>query len=519
MLKGALLSLVGILTGGVYGGTAARGAGAAAPSPAPCATLATEARFGAAGDGLRDDTAALQAALGSGRGVVHLPAGVYRIGSTLKVPSGVTLRGEGAQHTVLKAAPGTVFDAVRPDPACPDERERRTMLTTAGAGTARASVSSRIRVEGVTLDWSHCPAAGRATAPLLIDSSDDVVVRDVTFASCLPDDYPADPYATEAEGRMVPRSHCLAVSKSRRVLLEKIALSTAGYRSLGVAYASRDVTLRDSTVRTANPWRHGVEVHGGVGETDPVKSDLTVDSCYLEASGGRQRDIVCSHGGSLRVRNSTFVAGEAGTADLRWAVKAFAGAKDCVVSGNTFRLAASGHVAAVGAEPGYAPTTNTLVESNLIEVTQASPSDRVAHDLPLLGMPNLEAHENVTIRGNLIAATVPANERWYAIALSGSNVVVSDNVVNLVSAGDHVDTGPHGIRLHGAGPATMRGNIVRGSYWRGFEVGRPAEGRPCVGTLVGNVSTEAVAADYHHPTGEDDPGWVSGLNTFAKETV
>jgi len=50
--------------------------------------------FGAVGDGVTDDTAAIQAAIDSGKSV-YMPSGIYLISSTLNVPSGLTLKGEG----------------------------------------------------------------------------------------------------------------------------------------------------------------------------------------------------------------------------------------------------------------------------------------------------------------------------------------------------------------------------------------------------------------------------------------
>lgn len=56
------------------------------------------ADFGAVGDGVADDTEAVQKALnaarGNGGGVVFLPAGTYKITASLFVPTGVTLRGD-----------------------------------------------------------------------------------------------------------------------------------------------------------------------------------------------------------------------------------------------------------------------------------------------------------------------------------------------------------------------------------------------------------------------------------------
>jgi hypothetical protein len=53
--------------------------------------------FGATGDGVTDDTAAIQAAFATGRKVVYMPKGVYKITSTITVPAYYSLIGDG--HT------------------------------------------------------------------------------------------------------------------------------------------------------------------------------------------------------------------------------------------------------------------------------------------------------------------------------------------------------------------------------------------------------------------------------------
>lgn len=55
--------------------------------------------FGAVGDGVTDDTAAIQAAIDAittTGGVVYVPAGIYNISSKISVYSGITLQGDGA---------------------------------------------------------------------------------------------------------------------------------------------------------------------------------------------------------------------------------------------------------------------------------------------------------------------------------------------------------------------------------------------------------------------------------------
>ncbi|MEZ5865715.1 MAG: glycosyl hydrolase family 28-related protein [Geminicoccaceae bacterium] len=58
--------------------------------------------FGAVGDGVADDAPAFEAALGAHL-AVHVPAGSYRLASTIMVKPGRTITGAGREATVLVA--------------------------------------------------------------------------------------------------------------------------------------------------------------------------------------------------------------------------------------------------------------------------------------------------------------------------------------------------------------------------------------------------------------------------------
>jgi polygalacturonase len=57
--------------------------------------------FGAVGNGVADDTVAIQAALNSGAGTVYFPEGTYPVSTALTVPSNITLTGDGVGNTKL----------------------------------------------------------------------------------------------------------------------------------------------------------------------------------------------------------------------------------------------------------------------------------------------------------------------------------------------------------------------------------------------------------------------------------
>lgn len=76
------------------------------------ATNVTDEAYGAVGDGVADDTAAVQAAItavsGAGGGIVYLPPGTYLV-SSITVPAKVRLIGASRQTTVIKKSANGVL--------------------------------------------------------------------------------------------------------------------------------------------------------------------------------------------------------------------------------------------------------------------------------------------------------------------------------------------------------------------------------------------------------------------------
>lgn len=71
-------------------------------APAPGGSLNAKTGFGALGDGLANDTAALKNAIATAaaqRKALYIPAGVYRLDSELILPAGVIVQGAGVWHT------------------------------------------------------------------------------------------------------------------------------------------------------------------------------------------------------------------------------------------------------------------------------------------------------------------------------------------------------------------------------------------------------------------------------------
>lgn len=81
----------------------------------PIGITATTSPYNARGDGVTDDTSAIQSALNncSSGTAVYLPAGNYRITSELIVRENTVLRGAGADKTVISLDTGAISNAIR----------------------------------------------------------------------------------------------------------------------------------------------------------------------------------------------------------------------------------------------------------------------------------------------------------------------------------------------------------------------------------------------------------------------
>lgn len=69
----------------------------------------TDAAFGAVGDGVADDTAAIQACLNVARGAVRIPStsAFYKVSGSLTIPRGLTVFGDGADDCKIKTTSAT----------------------------------------------------------------------------------------------------------------------------------------------------------------------------------------------------------------------------------------------------------------------------------------------------------------------------------------------------------------------------------------------------------------------------
>jgi hypothetical protein len=140
--------------------------------------------FGALGDNLTDDTAAIQAALAAAPmgGIVYLPAGAYRTSAPLTIPPAVTLQGT---HTNLMTVPNLTDPPCYIKPLPSFEGNAVISLVDAATG-GYSTISAEHRILNVMIDGSGVIAPGldgiRAAGNIQNVGLRDVTVRRVSGA-------------------------------------------------------------------------------------------------------------------------------------------------------------------------------------------------------------------------------------------------------------------------------------------------------------------------------------------------
>jgi len=256
--------------------------------------------FGAVGDGVADDTAAINAALASGAKRVHLPAGTYKVGSTLSVPQNVSMYGDGPAATIID-----------------------------GSAATYANLTNGVHIEVAQGTWTALPAISTdpvAGASAVVFASAPSVVRGDVILIYNPTNgswNPARTYYRAGEMQRVAALATNTVTTQGSLFAGYTAANVNAYKLTGAStFAMRDFTLK-GLASTANPVT-GIRarrcfdcVFDNVKVTDCSYSCIDITNAYnLSITNCMLQDDASSNFGGdygLAISNSMSVAVNGGT--------------------------------------------------------------------------------------------------------------------------------------------------------------------------------------------------------------
>jgi hypothetical protein len=231
--------------------------------------------FGAAGDGVNDDTQALQRAIDTGSGGLRLPAGSYRLTQPLVVELDrvgfFALHGEGAARLIMDG----------PGPAV---RLIGTHAGTASPATVKPEVWDRQRmplIDGIEIIGRHEKACGIELTGTMQPTLSRVTVRDCLHAVHL-----------TGRNRNVQISDChLYDNRGVGVYLDGVNLHQINIVGCHISYndgggvVSRKSEIRNLQIGTC-------DIEGNMGDDSPPTANVLLDS--TGASVGEVAIVGCT---------------------------------------------------------------------------------------------------------------------------------------------------------------------------------------------------------------------------------
>ncbi|TNJ64921.1 hypothetical protein FE784_17990 [Paenibacillus hemerocallicola] len=217
--------------------------------------------FGAAGDGVTDDTAAINAAVGDGNVTVYIPEGTYMIRADATSVGQLNAGIQAKDNTTIVISPSAILKAL------PSTTPRYTIINIFGKTNVTIEGGGKILGErnehtGTTGQWGYGIAIG---------GSDRVLVRDLYIADCWGDASVVGYYMTQSNA-------------ARNITFQNVYCDNNRRQGISVTCAE-NVRIESSTFVNT----HGHDPQFGIDlEPDPGSyvRYVTVTNCLFENNTG-----------------------------------------------------------------------------------------------------------------------------------------------------------------------------------------------------------------------------------------
>lgn len=242
-------------------------AASAASGAEPSATVRD---FGAVGDGVADDSAAIEKALATGVGDVRFPAGTYRITRTIAVDldryGPVSISGSGAARIVM-AGPGPALKLVG------------THEGTAAPASVKPNVWQRQRtpmIDGLEIVGEHAESCGIEATGTMQLTVTRTVIRKVLHGIHL----------THRNRNLIVSACHIYENRGVGIFYDGVDLHQSNITGCHISYnAAGGVVLRGGNVR--NVHVAGCDIEGNMDPEGPPAANVLVD-CSGPGHGGAE---------------------------------------------------------------------------------------------------------------------------------------------------------------------------------------------------------------------------------------
>lgn len=360
-------------------------------------------------------------------GVCYLPSGNYKYSSTIEIPDGVVLVGDGKEKTKLTLKDGsssnlTAYSTSNIKGGTHDIYPHFT--TEQGIGGSQNIKIKDLQIQGNTSGTSGV----RSEAGLWINDAENVIIED-----CRIEDVRDDLSSTDIVDQY--RSFCVCITDSSKVTVKGGNYNRAGYEVIGIRGNTKDSVIKNikSTQVTTSNGRHTIQV-----SDVPQPERIKIDNNVLIGGGSRIINDSSLHItiSNNIIKNSVNAAIEVLTIDTSSSGGSNNSAKDTSIVNNTIE---DGGLE--GIRVGSIDTSNNLpteevnISNNQIEAESQGIFITDTIDAVINGNRILSKEGNgIRVRDDNLSKTTRINIR--------ENIITSNDTSNNNGEGAAVSIGP-----------------------------------------------------------------------------
>jgi len=484
---------------------------------AAAAALLNVKDFGAMGDGVTDDTVAIQAALTavpSTGGKVYVPAGVYIVSAACWIKSNTHVYGDGIDVTIIKRKANSLSATVNPNY---DYNKILTTGSAVGAPYTNASSGTSITVTDMTLDGNYTNqsltsisngADGFGMSHTIGSDSggcvDGITLQRIKVQNVMQDG--------------------ISLHNCKNVLVDscvtyKTGQTTAITSKNGISLGGGPTDLSNGWCKTAIVTNNRISYSGANSGSSPAAEGI-VNSIWDDVviSGNDISHVeygieitnttpTYTNYGLVISNNIIHDLTDTGYAGIGITLGRSASylTKGMVISGNVIHNTNFNGMV-LGFVNGSSVTGNTLYKTNLvsdgtyfcgIDITNSTEVACSGNSIQFVGAANaVYGIRFLLVTGSLIANNTIINDNGSA---TGDNIILNGGVVNCLVTGNRLIGNKYGIQIHNSG--TNSGNTAVSNYITGALTASYLDGSGAVNYLnYLDIGTVAATTTVTSPT-------------------